>query len=72
MVGQKVNEATWALIGAFQETSQDIVQRIVAAQECDTKFSQSYFPELSSRSALSLSAGGRCYRSCCPAETGCR
>jgi hypothetical protein len=31
MVDQEVNEATWALIGSFQETSQDIVQRIVAA-----------------------------------------
>lgn len=45
MVDQKVNEATWALIGSFQETSQDIVQRIVAAQECNTKFAQSFFSE---------------------------
>jgi hypothetical protein len=45
MVDKNMNEATWALVGSFQETSQNIVQRIVAAQERNTKFAQSFFSE---------------------------
>lgn len=45
MVDQNVNEATWALIRSFQETSQDIVHRIVAAQERNTKFAENFFTE---------------------------
>src|SRR6266567_4616100 len=45
MAEKKANEATWALVKSFQETNQAVVQSIIAAQERNTKFAQSFFSE---------------------------